>query len=102
MILVRLVFQTKFGKTGQLVNEYKENAELMRKVVGPDVKIRFLTDLSGTFDTFVQEIEVESLAAWEKFREQMFASPEFQEIQANRENPFVSGRTEFYTIEATL
>jgi hypothetical protein len=29
----------------------------------------------------------------------MFNNPEFQQSQASGENPFISGRTEFYTIE---
>jgi hypothetical protein len=102
MILVRMVFQAKWGKAGQAANDYKQNAELMRKVLGPDVRVRFLTDLSGPFDTFVQEMEVESLAAWEKLRVKIFTNPEFHEVLSRRENPFESGRTEFYTIEATI
>ena len=102
MILVRLVFQAKWGKAGQVANEYKQNAGLMREVLGPDVRVRFLTDLSGPFDTFVQEIEVESLAAWEKLRAEIFANPKMQEALTRRENPFESGRAEFYTIEAKL
>ena len=100
MILVRFVFQAKSGKAGQVVEQFKQNEEVMRRIVGPDVRIRILTDLSGSFDTVVQEMEVESLAEWERLRAAMFAVPEFQEAQASRESPFISGRTEFYTIEA--
>ncbi len=64
--------------------------------------MRVLTDLSGPFDTVVQEFEVESLAEWERRRAQMFSSPEFEQaMDGVEENPFVSGRAEFYTIEAT-
>ena len=69
--------------------------------IGPDVRVRYLTDLSGPFDTVVQEIEVESLAQWEKLREKLFSNPEFQEAQEAMEVPFTSGRSEFYTIEGT-
>ena len=100
MVLIRYVFQAKSGKAGQVVEEFKQNEEVMRQIVGPDVKVRFLTDLSGPFDTVVQEMEVESLAEWERLRAAMFVVPEFQEAQASRESPFISGRTEFYTIEA--
>jgi hypothetical protein len=32
---------------------------------------------------------------------QLFASPEFQEMQANSPMPFESGSAEFYTLEAS-
>ena len=101
MILVRLVFQAKIGKAGEVVEAFKQNAESMGGFIGPDVRVRYLTDLSGPFDTVVQEIEVESLAQWEKLREELFSNPEFQEAQQTMEIPFTSGRAEFYTIEGT-
>lgn len=100
MILVRFVFQAKFGKAGEVVESFKQNAESMG-FVGPDVRVRYLTDLSGPFDTVVQEIELESLAQWEKLRKKLFSDPEFQEAQETMEVPFTSGRAEFYTIEGT-
>jgi hypothetical protein len=53
----------------------------------------------------VQELEVESLAEWERMRTAMFSDPEVQERQADPErpdSPLLSGSTEFYTIEMTL
>jgi hypothetical protein len=73
----------------------------MQRIAGPDVRSRILTDLSGPFDTVVQEIEVESLATWEELRAKIFASSEFQQSMEAAEIPFKSGRTEFYTLEAT-
>jgi hypothetical protein len=102
MILVRLVFQTKWGKAQEVIDGFKQNAEMMRRIVGPNVRARILSDLSGPFHTVVQEMEVESLAEWERIRAATFANPEFQQAQASSEQPFVSGRTEFYTIETTL
>jgi hypothetical protein len=102
MVLVRFVFQTEWGKAQQVVDSFKQNAEMMRQMAGPNVRARILTDLSGPFHTVVQELEVESLAEWERMRAAMFANPEFQQAQASSENPFVSGSTEFYTIEMTV
>ena len=101
MVVVRFVFQAKWGKADEVIDEFKKNAELMKEVLGSDVRVRLLTDLSGPFHTVVQELEVESLASWEKLRSQIFANSDFQERQASRENPFEFGRTEFYTLEAT-
>jgi len=62
--------------------------------------MRILTDLSGPFNTDVQEMEVESLAAWEKFRTGLFNNPEFQEQRDNTPTSIESGCAEFYTLEA--
>jgi hypothetical protein len=103
MIVVRYVFQAKWGKAGEAAQEmakmFKKAQERMSMVVGSQVRTRILTDLSGSFDTVVQEMEFPSLAVWEKARAAMFASDEFQEQQMG-ENPFVSGRAELYTLEA--
>lgn len=102
MIVVRLVFQTKWDKADEVVNGFKEGAEMMKRVVGPEARFRILTDLSGPFFTVVQEMELESLAEWERIRATTFSDPEFQGAQAARDNPFESGRTEFYTLEASF
>jgi hypothetical protein len=47
-------------------------------------------------------MEVESLGAWERIRAAIFSNPDFQARQTEGEPPFEGGRTEFYTIEATL
>jgi hypothetical protein len=47
-------------------------------------------------------MELESLAEWERIRATTFSDPEFQGAQAGGDNPFESGRTEFYTLEASF
>ena len=95
MNLVRDIFQAKYGKGGELVALFKE----AREKWGSDYFGRILTDLSGPFFTVVTEMEVESLAEWERRRAEVFALPEFGEWFA-RMTPLVeSGRREFYHIE---
>jgi hypothetical protein len=53
MIVVRLVFQAKWGQAEKVAEDFKQGAELMRRISGPNVKYRILTDLSGPFDTVV-------------------------------------------------
>ena len=101
MILVRFVFQVRWGRAQEVINHTDRIAPIMRRIYGPSVRARVLTDLSGPFNTVVQEIEVESLAEWERIRGRLFADPEFQEFQASMDLPYESGRTEFYTIERT-
>jgi hypothetical protein len=100
MILVRLVFQARSGKANDVVAGFKQTAEIARQVVGQNARGRILTDLSGPFNTVVQEIEVESLAEWERLRAAMFSNPKFQQAQVAAADLIESGRTEFYTIEA--
>ena len=40
-----------------------------------------LTDLTGPFNTLVLEVEVESLAQWEKDRREMFADPQVKHLE---------------------
>lgn len=98
MILVRTIFQAKFGKGGELAAAMTEGARQQLDMY--NVKARVLTDLSGEFDTVVLEGVHESLAAWEQFRIRLFSSPEFQQESAGSRDLIVSGRQEYFTIEA--
>jgi hypothetical protein len=82
------------------VEGFKQSNEIARTFVGPNIRVRILTDLSGPFDTVIQELEVESLAEWERLRGVMFSNPEFQEAEASLPDVIESGQTEYYTIEA--
>lgn len=95
MILVRDVFQAKYGKGDELVALFKE----IGGEWGPGFYGRVLTDLSGTFFTVVAEMEVESLAEWERRRAELFALPEFGEWFARMAPLVESGGREFYNIE---
>jgi len=97
MILVRFVFQTKWGKANEVVAAFKETQKIFGEQFG---RSRILTDLSGPLHTVVQEIEVESLAEWERRRAELFSQSEYQERQARAVELIESGRAEFYTIEA--
>jgi len=100
MILWRAVFQAKFGHANDLVAAFKEmNNSIPGDQMG-SLQPRILTDLSGPFDTVVMETTHESLAALEQFRTAMFAMPEMSEGASAGTDLIVSGRNEYYTIEA--
>ena len=102
MILVRTVFQAKFGKGGELAQQMAAGmgGSAMEPPVGAG-RWRILTDLSsGPFDTVVLEGEWNSLADWEQARRQMFANPSFQESMRGTAELIESGHAELYTIEA--
>jgi hypothetical protein len=102
MILVRLVFQAKFGHAAQVVAGFKQAAEIARSAgeKGPH-HVRILTDLSGPFDTVIQELEYDSLDDFMKAQAAMFADPRWQEMARNGGfgDGVVSGSKEFYTVE---
>jgi hypothetical protein len=95
MIVVRDVFQAKYGKGGELVALFKEAAKSWRS----DYGIRVLTDASGPFFTVVTETEVPNLGEWEKRRTEIFSHPDFGKWFARMEPLVESGRREFYNVE---
>ncbi len=101
MIQVRLVFQAKFGKASNLVAMMKnyDPSQFPPGVPRPR-SVRLLTDLSGPFDTVVQELEFDSYETWEKHMAAMYADPRAEDMMAPTLELIRSGHKEFYTIEA--
>lgn len=95
MILVRNVFQTKYGKGDQLVALFKESLDSW----GEERNLRILTDVSGPFFTVVTEEQAESLSDWEASRAETFSKPEFEDWFARMESLVVSGYREIFNIE---
>lgn len=95
MMLVRDVFQAKYGQGGDLVTLFKE----AQRKWPAQYADRILTDASGQFFTVVTETEVESLAAWEQRSADIFSLPEFGDWFARMTLLVESGRREFYNIE---
>lgn len=92
MIVVRGVFQAKYGKSDELAQLLKESYELWPVERGG----RILTDLSGPFFTVVSEGEFENFSAYEAYGQRVFSDPRFAEW-FERMVPLVeSGRREFY------
>ena len=101
MLLVRQVFQAKYGQGDDLValfQEYNARIREASEVSELTPQFRILTDASGPFFTVVTELEMENFAAWEGgFREAM-ERPWMGEW-LGRMMPLVeSGSREFYTI----
>ena len=97
MILIRDVFQARYGKGGELVQLFKE-AQKEWTDVSPYGNL-LLTDLSGPFFTVVTETEVASLAEWERLIAEVFSLPEFGAWFARMMPLVEAGRREFYNIE---
>lgn len=97
MMLVRDVFQAKYGKGGELVALFKEARQKWPAM--QQYGSRILTDASGPFFTVVTETEVASLAEWERVIAEVFSVPEFGDWFGRMQPLVESGRREFYTIE---
>jgi len=94
MIIVRDVFQAKYGKGSDLAALFKE-AKKWPIQYNP----RILTDVSGPFFTVVTEREFESLGEFEQKSGEIFSTPEFGEWFERMTKLVESGRREFYNIE---
>jgi hypothetical protein len=79
MIVVRNVFQLKFGKAKEAVALVKEAVAIQKKALaGAEFSTRVLTDVTGPFYTLVLELTVPNLAAFESYAPRLFADPDWQ------------------------
>ncbi len=99
MVLVRLVFQAKFGKAADVVAGMKEMAATMQASGGRARHVRILTDLSGRFDTVVQELEYDTLDGFLQDLAAMSSAPESQADSERGLEFMEGGYKEYYTIE---
>ncbi len=102
MLLVRDVFQARYGRGDELVALFKEIAGYWQRGQHA-VELRgnrILTDAGGPFFTVVTEIEVADFAVWQQFMAEEFAMPEFGDWFARMMPLVETGRREFYNIVA--
>lgn len=96
MILVRDVFQLKFGKAREAKALALEGAAIEKKFgYGPS---RFLTDLTGPYYTLVMESTYADLASFEKALKDVLGAKEFGEWYQKFVPLVESGRREIFTI----
>ncbi len=96
MILVRDIFQAKYGKGGDLVALFKEAQE---KWLAKYAEGRILTDVSGQFFTVVTEEEFDNLADFDQKSGEIFSQPEFGDWFERMTKLIESGSREFYNVE---
>jgi hypothetical protein len=79
MIVIRNVFQLKFGKARDAVALMKDGMAIQKRVMsGVDFSTRVLTDVTGPFYTLVLEITVPSLSTFESNTPRLFGDKEWQ------------------------
>jgi hypothetical protein len=97
MIVIRNVFQLKFGKAREAVALMKEGIVLQKKLA-PEFSPRLLTDVTGEFYTLVLEHTARDLAAFEAAAPKLMKNSEW-EANYQKFVPLVrSGRREVFTI----
>ncbi len=99
MVVVRNVFQLKFGKAREAVALIKQGVAIQKRALaGVDFSTRLLTDVTGPNYTLVLELTVPNLATFETSAPRLFGDKEWQ---ANYQQimPLVeSGHREIFTI----
>lgn len=100
MIVVRNVFQLKFGEAKKGVELWKEGLALSKRVGFPAKSSRVLTDLVGQFYTLVFEVTFDSLADFESGAKKMMANSEWQAWYAKVSAMTLSGHREILNVVA--
>jgi hypothetical protein len=96
MLLYRETFIAKPGQASKLAKLWKEVMEKDSKFKG-----RILTDMIGQYNTVIIEGEVESLAAWEKYMEDMpnqKMPAELEEQMKNYTDMYLTGKREIFRV----
>ena len=97
MIVVRNVFQLKFGKAREALAVMKEGIAIQKRLAA-DGSPRLLTDLTGRHYTLVLEMTVPNLAAFEAMAPKVFGNPEFQANYQKMVPLVESGHREIFTL----
>jgi hypothetical protein len=97
VIVVRNVFQAKYGKGDELVALFKQATPMFKRHTGGR-GFRTLVDLSGPMFTVVTEFEWPSLAASEDGMKKMFADPEFGKWFAGMPDLIDHGSRDIWTV----
>ncbi|MBI5837531.1 MAG: hypothetical protein HZB25_09825 [Candidatus Eisenbacteria bacterium] len=96
MILVRSVFQLKFGKAREAREAWEQVKPIMSKVGSGAT--RTMTDFTGPFYTFVLETSHANFAAFEKHLQEVTGNAEWKQWYAKFTPLVESGRREIFTI----
>jgi hypothetical protein len=96
MIIVRNVFQLKFGHAKDAKALIPEGRGLMKQhgMTG----VRFMTDVTGQFYTLDMEMSFESLSAYEKSASETMGTKEFSAWYGKFMAHVESGHREIYSV----
>lgn len=98
MVVVRNVFQLKFGKAREAVALATQNVAMVVKAGMPRDRVRLLTDLVGRFYTLVLEITFNDMADLERSQRELMNSDEWRRWYDKFTALVESGYREVYRI----
>lgn len=96
MILVRDVFQLRFGKAKEAKTLWKEGAQIEKRLGYEPSRCMF--DLTGQYYTFVMESTYTDLASFEQAMQKVMSSSEFSAWYQKFVPLVESGRREIFTL----
>jgi hypothetical protein len=97
MILVRNVFQLKFGKAREALAVMKDGIAIQKRLA-PEGSARLLTDVTGRHYTLVLEMTLPNVATLEAMAPHVFGDKEFQANYQKMVPLVESGHREIFTI----
>jgi len=97
MIVIRNVFQLKYGKAREALAVMKEGIAIQKRIAA-DVSARLLTDVTGPHYTLVLELTVPNMGAFEATAPRVFGDKDFQANYQKMVPLVESGHREIYTI----
>jgi hypothetical protein len=99
MIVVRNVFQLKFGKAREAVALVKEGLAIQKRTLsGVNFSTRVLTDVTGPFYTLVLELTMADLATFESAAPRIFADKDWQANYQKLSALVESGYRDVYSV----
>jgi hypothetical protein len=97
MIVIRDVFQLRFGRIDQAVDLF---SRMPQGAAGPaPLQHHALTDIAGSMYTFVSELLCPNLAEWDIIRTKFYEQPGFSEWFKEFQLIVEAGQQEFFTVE---
>ena len=97
MIVIRNVFQLKFGKAREAMAVMKEGVAIQKRLAA-DASARLLTDVTGPFYTLVLELTVPNLSTFESYAPRLFGDKEWQANYQQMMPLVESGYREVFTV----
>lgn len=99
MLIIREIFTAKPGQAGKL-------AKLFKKGFAHNANTKVMTDMVGPYNTVIVEVQVESLAEWEKQMEDYKSgkpdpnmNPEVAEEMSKYTEMYTHGKREIFKVE---
>jgi hypothetical protein len=98
MIVVRDIFQIKFGKMREVIAMWREGQEILKRTGHQPTRV--LTDLTGPYYTFVLESTFNNLAEFESGHQTTGATDEWRKFYDRFTLLVDSGRREIFNVVA--